>query len=157
MYAVAVRRKLYSTQVTEDGLNGTLIGDLVGGSADPFTCLMKELIPIQLCLRGARFCRRCCRTWNWDGPRISGKPCGRGLCRHRHGTKRPTYKRDRAAIGALAGLKSLNSGHEPDMRRRCISLPEAPPARSTLPAQTGPPAHDRNAAVRPFEPAIRCD
>ena len=55
MYAVAVRRKLYSTQVTEDGLNGTLIGDLVGGSADPFTCLMKELIPIQLCLH---FCNQ---------------------------------------------------------------------------------------------------
>ena len=25
-------------------------------------------------LAGARFCSRCCRTWNWDGPRISGKP-----------------------------------------------------------------------------------
>jgi hypothetical protein len=58
-------------------------------------------------LTGARFCRRCCRTWNWDSPRISGKPCGRGLCRHRHGTKRSADKPDCTAVGALAGLKPL--------------------------------------------------
>ena len=44
MYAVVVRLELYPTQVTQDGLNYALIGDLVGGSAGPFTCLMKELI-----------------------------------------------------------------------------------------------------------------
>ena len=31
MYAVVVRLELYPTQVTQDGLNYALIGDLVGG------------------------------------------------------------------------------------------------------------------------------
>ena len=33
MYAVVVRLELYSTQVTQDGLNCTVIGHLVSGSA----------------------------------------------------------------------------------------------------------------------------
>ena len=55
MYAVVVRPKLYSTQVAQDGFHCTLIGDLIGRSSDPFTCLMKELIPTQLCLH---FCNQ---------------------------------------------------------------------------------------------------
>jgi hypothetical protein len=50
VYAVFVRLKLYSTEVTQDGLDGTLIGDLVSRSSGPLACLMKELIPTQLCL-----------------------------------------------------------------------------------------------------------
>jgi len=36
-------------------------------------------------------------------------------------------------------------------------LPKLDELAGLLSALTGPPAHDRNAAVRPFEPAIRCD
>ena len=58
-------------------------------------------------LAGARFCRRCCRPWNRDGPRVSGKPCGGGLRWHRHGAKRSTNKPDRTAVGALAGVTTF--------------------------------------------------
>jgi len=48
VYAVVVRPKLYRTQVTQNGLDGPVIGDLVSRSSGPFTCLMKELIPAHL-------------------------------------------------------------------------------------------------------------
>ena len=48
VYAVVVRLELYPTQVTQDGLNYALIGDLVSRSASSLACLMKELIPAHL-------------------------------------------------------------------------------------------------------------
>ena len=48
MYAVVVRPKLYRTQVTQDGLDGPVLGDLVSGSSGAFTCLVEKLIPAHL-------------------------------------------------------------------------------------------------------------
>ena len=63
-----------------------------------------------LWLAGLRFCRWCCHTWNRDSPRLSAKPGGRHLCRHRHGTKCPADTPDRNAVGALAGLEAVQPG-----------------------------------------------
>ena len=48
VYAVVVRLELYSTQVTQDGLNCTVIGCLVSWSTSSLAGLMKELIPAHL-------------------------------------------------------------------------------------------------------------
>ena len=49
-------------------------------------------------LAGSRFCRTC----NRDSSRLSGKPSGRRLYRHRYGIKRP--------VETLAGLEAVQPG-----------------------------------------------
>ena len=56
MYAVVLRRKLYSTQVTQDGLNCTVIGHLVSRSTGSLAGLVIRLVPTHLDLY---FCDEC--------------------------------------------------------------------------------------------------
>ena len=48
MYAVGVRPKLYSTEVTQDGFNRTVIGYLISGSASSLAGLIVCLVPTYL-------------------------------------------------------------------------------------------------------------
>ncbi|PZX22795.1 hypothetical protein LY10_03280 [Planktotalea frisia] len=48
MYAVVVRPKLYSTEITQDGFNRTVIGYLVSGSSSSLAGLVISFIPTHL-------------------------------------------------------------------------------------------------------------
>ena len=48
MYAVSVRFELYSTEITQDGFNSTVIGYLVSGSSSSLAGLVIRLVPAHL-------------------------------------------------------------------------------------------------------------